>query len=135
MLFARRSLATILSFLMASPSVPAWPQASAAQEDAPKAKPRSDYRATQLKGDDRIRHALNRLTFGPRPGDLDVLRQIGLDAWFEQQLHPQSLDLTDLNARLAEYPANHRRRHTIRIEIVSVDKIEIVSARLKLAKE
>ncbi|HTB97394.1 MAG TPA: DUF1800 domain-containing protein [Terracidiphilus sp.] len=50
-------------------------------------------------------HALNRFTFGPRPGDVDVLRAIGLDNWFEQQLHPQSLDLTDLDARLSEYPA------------------------------
>ena len=59
----------------------------------------------QLKGDDRILQALNRFTFGPRPGDLETVRSKGLDAWFEQQLHPQTLDETTLNERLAQYPA------------------------------
>jgi uncharacterized protein (DUF1800 family) len=68
-------------------------------------KSRPAYQSEQLHGDDRILHALNRFTFGPRPGDLDVLRSIGLDSWFEQQLHPATLDLGDLNARLAEFPA------------------------------
>ncbi len=58
-----------------------------------------------MQGDARILHALNRFTFGSRPGDIEVIRSIGLDKWFDQQLHPASLDLTDLNARLAEFPA------------------------------
>ena len=29
----------------------------------------------------------------------------GLDKWFDQQLHPESIDETDLNARLAQFPA------------------------------
>ena len=104
---ARQSLATLLCFLLSGPAMPGWSQTPQSQADtsAAKAQPRPGYRSEQLKGDERILHALNRFTFGPRPGDLEVLRQIGLDSWFEQQLHPQSLDLTDLNARLAEYPA------------------------------
>ena len=31
--------------------------------------------------------------------------KIGLDKWFDGQLHPGSMDETDLNARLADYPA------------------------------
>ncbi|HVJ08317.1 MAG TPA: DUF1800 domain-containing protein [Acidisarcina sp.] len=58
-----------------------------------------------LRGDTRILHALNRFTFGPRPGDLEAVRAMGLEQWFDQQLHPENLDLTDLNARLAQYPA------------------------------
>jgi uncharacterized protein (DUF1800 family) len=68
-------------------------------------KPRPEYQSGQLQGDARILHALNRFTFGPRPGDVAVVRSIGLDLWFEQQLHPTSLDLSDLNARLADFPA------------------------------
>jgi uncharacterized protein (DUF1800 family) len=30
---------------------------------------------------------------------------VGLDKWFDQQLHPASIDETDFNARLAQYPA------------------------------
>src|SRR5262249_43753300 len=41
-------------------------------------------------------HILNRLTFGPRPGDADQVRRVGIDAWIDQQLHPD---------RIAENPA------------------------------
>jgi hypothetical protein len=75
-----------------------------APQDQPAKTPRPEYQSTQLKGDDRILHALNRFTFGPRPGDLESVRGIGLDKWFEQQLHPASIDQTDLNARLAQFP-------------------------------
>lgn len=66
---------------------------------------RSTYRATELQGDARILHALNRFTFGPRPGDLEAARKIGLDKWFDQQLHPKSISEPDLDARLAGFPA------------------------------
>ncbi|HKD60355.1 MAG TPA: DUF1800 domain-containing protein [Terracidiphilus sp.] len=72
---------------------------------APKQGPRAEYRSTQLQGDERILHALNRLTFGPRPGDLEAARATGLDKWFNQQLHPESIENVDLRARLAEFPA------------------------------
>ncbi len=87
------------------------PQSSATNIQPPaSARHRSDYASTQLQGDARILHALSRFTFGPRPGDVDAVRemgpgQTGLDKWFDAQLHPQSLDETALNARLAEYPA------------------------------
>ncbi len=66
---------------------------------------RPGYHSPQLQGDARILHALNRFTFGPRPGDVEVVRSIGLDKWFAQQLHPETIDLSDLNQRLAQYPA------------------------------
>lgn len=68
-------------------------------------KPRMRYKSDELRGDEGIVHALNRFTFGLRPGDVDVVRSIGLENWFDQQLHPDGLDSSDLNARLAEYPA------------------------------
>jgi uncharacterized protein (DUF1800 family) len=66
---------------------------------------RPEYKSDQLQGNERILHALNRFTFGPRPGDVDAVRAMGLDAWFNQQLHPANLDETELNARLADFPA------------------------------
>src|SRR5580692_7746761 len=103
----QRSLAAFLCLGLTAPPVSDWSQEPpAAGKPAPAgAKARAPYQSGQLHGDERILHAMNRLTFGPRPGDLDVVRTIGLDNWFEQQLHPASLDLTDLNARLAEFPA------------------------------
>jgi uncharacterized protein (DUF1800 family) len=105
----QKSLAAILCFGLTS--VPGGPQSPSAggkqlaSTPKPSNKPRSEYQSGQLQGDARILHALNRFTFGPRPGDLGVIRAIGLDNWFDQQLHPGGLDLTDLNARLAEFPA------------------------------
>ena len=64
----------------------------------------------QLQGDERILHALNRFTFGPRPGDLRAVQAMGLDRWFEQQLHPGDLNQPDLNSRLAQFPRQLRIR-------------------------
>jgi uncharacterized protein (DUF1800 family) len=52
-----------------------------------------------------IEGALNRLTYGPRPGDVDRVRQIGLSAWIGQQLHPEKIDDGALAARLPQPPA------------------------------
>jgi len=44
-------------------------------------------------GDDRrILHVLNRLAFGPRPGDVARVRAVGLDAWIDRQLRPETID-------------------------------------------
>ena len=48
-------------------------------------------------------HALNRLTFGPRPGDVDHVMAIGLDKWIDQQLHPEKIDDSMLEARLSPF--------------------------------
>jgi uncharacterized protein (DUF1800 family) len=37
-------------------------------------------------------HALNRLAFGPRPGDIARVQQMGVDRWIAQQLHPEKIE-------------------------------------------
>jgi len=59
---------------------------------------------TELTEDEAILHAMNRLAYGPRPGDVDQVRQIGLEKWIEQQLHPELIDDAELNQRLQRYP-------------------------------
>jgi uncharacterized protein (DUF1800 family) len=51
--------------------------------------------------DARIVHALQRLSYGVRPGDVDAVRRVGLPAWLDSQLHPERLRDTALEARLA----------------------------------
>ena len=63
----------------------------------------------QVQGDDRVLHALDRLTFGPRPGELEQVKAIGLDAWINQQLHPATIDDTAMEQRLQQFPAMHLR--------------------------
>jgi len=44
-----------------------------------------------LSTDRKILHALNRLTFGTRPGDIEEVRRIGVEKWIALQLHPESI--------------------------------------------
>ena len=46
----------------------------------------------QIQGEERVLHTLNRLTFGPRPGDVAAVQAVGLQRWFEQQLNPAGID-------------------------------------------
>jgi uncharacterized protein (DUF1800 family) len=58
----------------------------------------------QMTADQKAIHSLNRLTFGPRPGDLDTVKQIGLEQWIEQQLHPAAIvENPVLEAKLAPF--------------------------------
>ena len=41
--------------------------------------------------DQQVLHVLNRLAFGPRPGDVARVRAIGVDAWIAQQLDPEGI--------------------------------------------
>ena len=41
---------------------------------------------------DEIVHVLNRVTFGPRPGDVEAVEKMGLRNYIEQQLHPETID-------------------------------------------
>ena len=59
----------------------------------------------QIQGDERVLHALNRFTFGPRPGDVAAVREMGVQRWFEQQLNPARIDDSALEDRLAAFPA------------------------------
>ncbi|MCU1248165.1 MAG: hypothetical protein JWQ49_1194 [Edaphobacter sp.] len=59
----------------------------------------------QIQGEKRVLHALNRFTFGPRPGDLAAVQAVGLKRWFELQLDPSSIDDSALEARLEMFPA------------------------------
>jgi uncharacterized protein (DUF1800 family) len=66
---------------------------------APAAK--DNTRPAPMPQDKQIIHALNRFTFGARPGDVDRVRAMGLDNWFEQQLHPERINDDAIEARLA----------------------------------
>lgn len=46
----------------------------------------------ESRDDATIIHVLNRLTFGPRPGEVDRVRAVGLASWIDEQLHPERID-------------------------------------------
>ena len=57
-----------------------------------------------LTEDEAILQALNRLGFGPRPGDLERVKEMGLQKWIDRQLHPDSINDSALDARLERFP-------------------------------
>ena len=91
------------------PAVPSKTLPKKLPKTSPQASTRTSARtltktsSEKLTGRQRVLHALNRLTFGPRPGDVEAVMAKGLDSWLEDQLHPESLDDSALNARLAPY--------------------------------
>jgi uncharacterized protein (DUF1800 family) len=52
----------------------------------------------------RALHALNRLAFGPRPGDVDAVLKDGVDIWIARQLHPEAIPDRAVEARIAGMP-------------------------------
>jgi uncharacterized protein (DUF1800 family) len=57
-----------------------------------------------LTPDQQILHALNRLGYGPRPGDVERVRRIGVGAWIEAQLSPSDLADPAVEQSLPAYP-------------------------------
>src|SRR5579884_759324 len=54
--------------------------------------------------DQQVLHLLNRTAFGPAPGDFDRVRQTGLKAYLEEQLHPSQIDDSSVEERLRQLP-------------------------------
>jgi uncharacterized protein (DUF1800 family) len=101
-------LAVLLSFacvLSLGLDLPLPASAAAAKDKKPKQDPAlKGLPITELTADEAILHALNRLAYGPRPGDIERVRQMGLAKWIDQQLNPNSIDDKAVEARLENYP-------------------------------
>lgn len=60
--------------------------------------------AVPANPDDRtIVHVLNRIGFGPGPGDVDRVREMGLERYIEQQLNPVSISDDSMALRLSSF--------------------------------
>jgi uncharacterized protein (DUF1800 family) len=53
-------------------------------------------------GRNEIVHVLNRITFGPRPGDVERVEKMGLHHFIEQQLHPETIDDSAVDQELQQ---------------------------------
>ena len=56
-----------------------------------------------LSEHDRALHALQRLTFGPRPGDLEKILAMSVDEWIKQQLDPANISNSVLDGKIGQY--------------------------------
>jgi uncharacterized protein (DUF1800 family) len=58
----------------------------------------------KITENDRIVHMLNRLAFGPRPDDIASVKKLGIKGYIEQQLNPDRIDDSAIEAKLKAYP-------------------------------
>jgi uncharacterized protein (DUF1800 family) len=79
-------------------SAPARP--ASGERAAASAKASSAKVTANLTNEQRALHALNRLTFGPRPGDLQKVMDMDVNDWIEQQLHPEEIGDGVLDGKL-----------------------------------
>jgi uncharacterized protein (DUF1800 family) len=93
------TISCILTLLVDLPSLVAATTKEKNQDPVLKGLP-----VTELSTDEAIQHALNRLAYGPRPGDVERVRQMGLAKWIDQQLNPKSIDDSAVETRLTAYP-------------------------------
>ncbi|HEX8747882.1 MAG TPA: DUF1800 domain-containing protein [Pyrinomonadaceae bacterium] len=54
-------------------------------------KQQAQKSAARLAEDQRILHVLNRLGFGARPGDVELVRAAGLERYIDEQLYPEKI--------------------------------------------
>jgi hypothetical protein len=110
MQLTRRDFLKDTMFAAAITGLPDW---ATALDESPPALPRFDTGTypwhwaspSRLGQSEPIITALNRITFGPRPGDFERVQQIGIDAYIEEQLAPEKIDDSTLEAQLAQrYP-------------------------------
>lgn len=71
--------------------------------------------AREQTADQQALHALNRAAFGPRPGDVQKVRAMGVDAWIDQQLHPERIDDSEFERFLTSYKSfSYRQADLVR---------------------
>jgi uncharacterized protein (DUF1800 family) len=76
---------------------------------------------SELSENEAILHALNRLGYGPRPGDLERVKRMGLENWIERQLHPEKIADPTLQARLDQLQAANLKPQALLAEYPQPD--------------
>jgi uncharacterized protein (DUF1800 family) len=77
----------------------------------------------ELTRDEQVRHVLNRLTFGPRSGDIATVSSIGVDAWIDAQLHPTTIP--DTLAERVLSGVETQRKHAFELLADHIDPQEV----------
>jgi uncharacterized protein (DUF1800 family) len=89
--------ARVTTALLLLTAVAPW-AALAAQRGPGTAQPPREQTADQ-----QVHHVLNRLAFGARPGEVEAVRAMGVDAWIERQLRPETIPDSAMTAFLSAY--------------------------------
>jgi uncharacterized protein (DUF1800 family) len=77
---------------------------AASQDIARTPEPAMAAEAREQTADQQVRHVLNRLAFGARPGDVEHVRAVGVDRWIALQLQPSRIRDTAVERIVAGLP-------------------------------
>ncbi len=72
--------------------------------------------------DQQVIQVLNRLAFGPRPGDVLRVRSMGVDAWIDQQLQPEHINDQAMDQLLARYPLLQQDQTALAVQYVQAQR-------------
>ncbi len=103
---------------LACASAPPSPSAAAA--------PAQQLSASGWSEDKQAVHVLNRLAYGPSPASLTEVRQMGVGAWVQGQLHPDSIEDRAVEAKLADFHS---------LQMSTAERLTTYQPEAKLAKE
>src|SRR5262249_1668611 len=99
---SKTKLAVTLIILLASGMVGTIPLSGMVSATA-----NASDRSPALSSDKKVIHLLNRIAYGPRPGDVEAVKRMGIDKYIDQQVHPERINDSALEARLASLEKLH----------------------------
>ncbi len=93
----------VSSIAVAQQAASAPPQSKPTASDHATPSKHASTMPAKLTEEQRALHALNRLTFGPRPGDLQKVMDTDVNDWIEQQLHPEEISDSVSDGKLGPF--------------------------------
>ncbi len=82
-------------------------QGSATQKGKPVPKLPAGKKVATLTEEQKVIHLLDRITFGPRPGDVERVLQIGWEKYLDEQLRPERIADQVVEQKLRAIPSIH----------------------------
>ncbi|AIY41585.1 putative signal peptide protein [Collimonas arenae] len=80
--------------------------------------------AAPLSGDQQALHVLDRLGYGPKPGDIERVKQMGIDRYIDAQLEPETIPLpAALTQRLSMLETSNESAGEVLAEFLAVRKV------------
>lgn len=103
MQLTRRTFLKGTAATLASIGLPAWAVEELVRKDQDFSLLQRLFQQTDGGAPDAAVHLLNRISYGPTASDLARVRQIGINAYIDEQLYPEKIDDSALEQRLAPF--------------------------------
>jgi len=78
----------------------------------------------ELTRDEQVRHVLNRLAFGARPGDVAAVSSLGVDKWIDAQLNPSSVPDTLAERLLGGFETQKKKAYELLADHIDPQELQ-----------